>query len=377
MEGAGAAERPARRDFRSILWHGAVLAIAAIVVAKSIGLIVPWLEPGAYHADYSVFWTAVRMAVEDPQRLYDSSAVTQAQAWLTDPHWGPRPFAYPPSALPLFGAFAWLPYWPSLLAWSAVSLACFVWATTRFTAGWGVALVLASPPVIVSLLLGQTALLCGAGILGAVALLPKRPIVSGLLLGLVAAVKPQALLLAPLALVRAGEWRALSAALAAGAAMAAASLAFGPSLWLNWLQAFDEFNAAVEATQLYYVGLSPASFARALGLPPAARFAVQLIGVAIGVALVWQAFRRDDLLLRAASLIGGSILCSPYAMPYELAMLTPVAAAALLSSRRWGLLGAFVLLGARGMIPILALLVGLVMDRRPTSDMVNRPFSRG
>lgn len=362
---------PAERDTVTRIAVAATAILAAVLSAK---LILPSFAPGAYLPDYAVFWTAARMAFDRPDLLYDFDAVTRAQSWLTDPTLGLRPWAYPPSALLLFGPFGRLPIWWSLLAWNLVSLAAFVMVARRFVAGWGLALALISPPVIWCLLSGQTALLAGAAILLALVELRDRPIAAGILLGIVAAVKPQAVLLAPLALARGGHWTALAAAAASGLAMiAGATLMFGTDAWFEWFGALGEFGAIVDRGRLHWLGLSPLSLAHVIGAPAPVRVAFQLAGVALGVAVAWHAFARHDLRLRAAALVGGSLLCSPYAMPYELAMLAPIAAALLLSGRRAGLSGALLLGGGIGLLPILALLAGAAIDaRRP--NMVNKPL---
>ena len=228
------------------------------------------------------------------------------------------------------------------------------------------------------LLSGQTALLTGGLILLAVASLKDRPLAAGIALGIVAAVKPQALLLAPLALARGGHWHTMAAAAASAAAMALLALPYGALLWIDWIAALGDFALVVDAMDLHRMGISPASFAHAADLPEAARLAIQIAGAALGAALVWRAFATDDVSQRAAALIGGSILCSPYAMPYELAMLAPIAAAALLSARRWSLLAALPLTGFGGVAAPLALLPPLFgREREQRANMVNPLFPRG
>ena len=322
------------------------------------------LSPAAYIPDYGVFWTAARVAANQPELLYDIDAITRAQAWLTDPELGPRPWAYPPSALLLFAPFAQLPVWPSLLVWDILSLLLFLAATRHFVSGWGIALVLVSPPVVWCLLSGQTSLFAGGLVMLALAQLGVRPVAAGIALGVVAAVKPQVLLLAPLALARGGHWRTLLTAAVTGAAMVALSLIYGVSLWRDWLRALGEFGVVVDAMRLHGMGISPASFARAAGLPDAARILLEATGAALGACLVWRAFRCDDLIVRTAALIGGSILCSPYAMPYELAMLVPVAVATLLSGRLRAVPAGLVVVGAGGMVSILALLLATALEER-------------
>ena len=88
-----------------------------------------------------------------------------------------------------------------------------------------------SRPLLVNLGHGQNGFLTAALLGGALAILDRRPIVAGLLFGLLA-YKPQFGLMIPLALVAGGYWRSFAAAVATVAFLAvAATIAFGPDVW--------------------------------------------------------------------------------------------------------------------------------------------------
>src|SRR5207253_3161635 len=78
---------------------------------------------------------------------------------------------------------------------------------------------------------------------GLLALLPTRPVLSGICLGLLS-YKPQYGLLFPLVLVAASQWRVFFTAAAVAAVMAVASwLAFGSESWqafVHWLPMFSQ-----------------------------------------------------------------------------------------------------------------------------------------
>src|SRR5262249_15252789 len=94
-----------------------------------------------------------------------------------------------------------------------------------------VLLAVAFPAVFVNLGHGQNGLLTAALLGGALALLEARPILAGLLFGLLA-YKPQFGLMIPLALVAGGYWRTIAAAAVTGALVVVATLAsFGPETW--------------------------------------------------------------------------------------------------------------------------------------------------
>lgn len=325
------------------------------------------LTAGRYLPDYSVFWTAGRMVLASPGQLYDPSAMTEAQSWLTGPPAGPRPFAYPPTSLLLFVPFSWLPFWLSLIVWNAVSLSAFVAAARRFVSPSMIALAILSPPVVVALASGQTALLTAAAAMTGVSWLPRRPVLAGLVLGLAVGLKPQSLLLAPVALVAAQEWKALASFCITGTLVIGASLVFGLAQWQNWLAHLPDFLVIVSKIGLDLISVTPASMARLIGVSSTGTMVVEALGTAAGIALVFWAFRRDDPALRVIALVAGTLLCLSYAMGYELAALAPFAAASIFSRRPWGLglTAPFIGLGAIGLV---AMVGGAIAERSNDRD---------
>src|SRR5581483_1933596 len=192
------------------------------------------------------------------------------------------------------------------------------------------ALCLVSPPTVLAALVGQTAPLVGAlatfGVLG----LERRPRLAGALIGLAAVLKPQALLVAPAALVAAGAFEALASAAVVGVALAlAATAVFGPALWGAWLAGLPAFQAEIAAVPGMMAGvIAPAGLAHELGLTGAAALGLRLALGSAALALVWIAFRhKAPPTLKAAALLVGGLLVTPYAMHYDGSLLMPVAAA--------------------------------------------------
>jgi hypothetical protein len=134
---------------------------------------------------------------------------------------------YPPTVLFVAAALASLPYLVAALIWLAVTLPAYV-AAGRAIVGEriGILLACAFPGVVWNISAGQNGFLTAALIGGALASLPRRPIIAGILLGLLT-YKPQFGLLFPLVLLLEGYWRVLAAAAATAAVMVAASFALG------------------------------------------------------------------------------------------------------------------------------------------------------
>jgi hypothetical protein len=271
-------------------------------------------------ADYSCFWAGVKALADG--RLYDFAHVTALQGWPFGPG-AMRPYVYPPSALLVFSPFAALPYWIGYGAWVAASFALMAWASRRLGAPWWMALF---PVAWLVGFCGQVTFLIG-GLVAAALTLRHRPILAGVLLGLAAAVKPQMLILMPLALVATRQWRTLFAAGATGAVLCLTAAAiWGVGYWGQWLQALSRFHAEVILPNPGLVddGITPYAVLTAHGLPGAWAFLL----APLAAALVWVAFRKTESAPdRLIVLFAATLMISPYAMNYEAALLLPAVAA--------------------------------------------------
>ncbi len=248
---------------------------------------------------------------------------------------------YPPFFLFLAGALALLPYGLALFAWQAATLLLYLAAIRAITdpltrtsgpleseRPW-LLLALAYPAVFINLGHGHngflTAALMGAGLV----LLDRRPVLAGLLFGLLA-YKPQFGLMIPLVLAATGRWRAFAAAGAAVLALAAAAtLAFGTDVWRAFLTS-TEFTRTVvlEAGGTGWHKIqSVFSWARAWGSPIAVAYAIQF-AVTLGLAamLVWLWRSATSFRLKAAALCLAAILATPYSLDYDMMVLAPAIA---------------------------------------------------
>lgn len=337
---ARAAAVSARR-LGELIWLAAlallVIACAAVGVIAVLHAVddLPKMQ-----TDFTVFWTAGRVPRE---AIYDIDAITRAQAWaLTRPD-PTRPFPYPPTFLFYIEPFSRLPAFQALLLWDAVGVTAFCLAA-RALVGRVWPLMIASPAFACALIAGQPAFLVGGGLMAALLALPRRPLLAGILFGVLATIKPQILLLVPVGLIVARRWRTLYAALAAGAVIGLVSLIVHGDLWLRWLRMLPQFNHIIENDAWdMEIGVTPKALAWALGLSgtPIA-WAIIIAGVALGLWTVAAAFRDEDPLRRYAALCAGYLLVSPYALWYELVLLLPPAVA-MLAARGWITRGAGVL----------------------------------
>jgi hypothetical protein len=281
--------------------------------------------------DFLPLWTAGRMSWTQPDKVYDFARVTAAQAWLPQPHFTwPRPYAYPPTTLLLMAPLGRLPFWAATTAWTVLSVGAFLYACARL-AGRRFAAVLAAalPAVVIAATAGQTVVLASALIVLGVLELERRPRVAGVLFAIAAIVKPQALIMAPVALLASG---ALEALLTGGAVMVAAimtsTILFGPGRWSDWLASLPAFQHVIESIPgLGSVMISPFWVARELGLADVGAVAVAAVFALASAWFTWTVFRSPaDTVRRAGALAVGGLLAAPYALDFDATLIAPAAA---------------------------------------------------
>ncbi|HWE45582.1 MAG TPA: glycosyltransferase family 87 protein [Caulobacteraceae bacterium] len=308
-----------------------VVALLATLAFASLNLFT-LVRFQALGADYSCFWAGAKSALSHPAQIYDFQHNTALQGWPLGPG-RLRPYVYPPTALLIFAPFALPGYWTGFALWIALTGGLFLWGAARIGAPWWLALIM--PPVALVAYCGQVTFLMGGLVLAGLSL-RNRPILAGVLFGIAASIKPQFMVLVPIALLAEGRWRTLFAAGLTGLALCgAATLVWGPQIWLDWLAALSRFNALIfHDRALTATAITPYAALVSLGYKGAWAFLL----APFAVALVWFGFRRTrDLPDRSLLLFGATVLVTPYAMNYELALFAPGVAVYLsrLRDPRW------------------------------------------
>lgn len=320
--------------------HWMLLVVLGVLAAGQIWTLMRFQPPGL---DFLPLWTAGHMAWTDPHRIYDFAAVTRAQGWLLPDFPWMRPYAYPPTALLVLAPLGALPFWTALSVWTGASFAVFAAAGARLARGatpLALGLMVLSPAVVLAALAGQAVVMAVGLITLAIPLLERRPRLAGALFALAAALKPQAALLAPVALVACGAFDALAVAAIVGLALVGASVAlFGFARWPEWLASLGPFQAVIERVPVFQLGLvTPSALGRTIGLTGAALTAWIAAFAIGGAVVVWRGFSRQGDLAhdaapsRAAALAVGGLLATPYALSYDGTLLVPAAAALLLGA---------------------------------------------
>jgi alpha-1,2-mannosyltransferase len=252
---------------------------------------------------------------------------------------------YPPYFLFVAAALAKMPYGLALAVWQAASLVLYllaIWAILRAPFAplpdeqqketvdplW-LLLALAYPAVLINIGHGQNGFLTAALLGGALAILDRRPLVAGVLIGLLA-YKPQFGLMIPLALGAGGYWRSFAAAaLTAALLTLLTTFAFGPQIWHAFLtaSAFTRDVVLEQGNTGWYKIQSVFSWARMWGANVVVAYAIQgAVTVAIGIALIRLWRSAAAFALKAAALCLAAILATPYSLDYDMMVLAPAIA---------------------------------------------------
>ncbi len=246
---------------------------------------------------------------------------------------GFAPWMYPPTFILLIAPLAYLPYMLSWLAWLGVTALPYVAAVRRILPArlaWPFAA--AAPPVFFNVMYGQTGFL-SAGLIGlGLALLARRPIAAGVLIGL-ASVKPHFGVLIPLAFIAGGQWRAFaSAAATVFATIAASVLAFGDDPWFAFIGTSLFHLDGFAAGAFNFVPMTTVlSAAHMAGWSIDAAWTAQYAAAAAVAGLVawawWRGRRHPETLgLQAAILCVATPLALPMTYLYDLVLVVPAAA---------------------------------------------------
>ena len=272
--------------------------------------------------DFLAFWGAGHVTTAgDPAAAYDLAVQERVQTATGSVGW--FAFVNPPPFLFAVAPFGALPFPLAWLIWVTVTYALWAYASIRaFPRLWP--LVVAFPGALLAAGHAQTGLLTGALLVGGVALLPKRPLLAGALLGALI-IKPHLALLVPFWLAGGGKWRAfLAAGVSAAGLLALSWLAFGPETMRAYTTSWRASAAIMASADVdFYLRMASPYSQLALIVPESAALAINValaIALAAMVAWSWRRF-GGDAEASGALMLAATALASPYLFNYDLPFL--------------------------------------------------------
>jgi alpha-1,2-mannosyltransferase len=337
---------------RATLWAaGLVLGYAACVVflaATAHGLNDYAGRP--LGTDFSnVYAAGVAATHNDATAPFDVVRQIKAERDLFGPGTPSYGWHYPPFFLLIAAALAQLAYIPALIVWQGASLLLYLGAMGLLLGRsaapalvrdrlW-LLLTLGFTAVFVNLIHGQNGFLTTALFAAGLTLLDERPIVAGMLFGLLC-YKPQFAVVIPFVLVATGRWRSFCAGAMSFLILAAAVTSlFGWAVWPAFWESLH-FTRAVVLEQgnigfhkmqsvFAWVRMWHGSIEFAYG----AQIAVAL-AVIIALLRIW----RTSIAMgyKQAALCLAALLITPYCLDYDLMLLAPAIALMAAEGRKRG-----------------------------------------
>jgi arabinofuranan 3-O-arabinosyltransferase len=321
----------------ALLAKPVVLIAFALTVAHAVFLASFWVDglwadkTGA-PSDFVAVWAAGKLAsAGHPASVYDWGAHKLVeQTAVGHPFAGYFGFHYPPTFLLVAAALSMLSYATAYTVWALGTFPAYLIAIRAIVGDRiGYLLAAAFPAVLANFTIGQNGFVTAGLIGGTLVLMRQRPIMAGVLLGLLT-FKPHLGLLFPIALIAGRQWRVLVSATFVALAMAGASwLAFGADTWQAFVgnightsQAFlSEGSADWRKLQTIF-GLT-----RSLGGSEPLAWSLQAmvtLAAATAVAALWRSTVQYEV--KAAALGTGLMLATPYLYMYDLvALAVPLA----------------------------------------------------
>jgi hypothetical protein len=318
------------RSLNKLAFASVVLLLAFIFMFayySVLDITSEYKDPRPAGIDFSIFYSAGRMAIlGNAEEIYDIPAhhdvlekvlerkVPNLLAWF-----------YPPTFLLLIVPFAFLPYRLALTLWLAVTLTLAVYSVLLLIPKQKKIALLACgfPGMLMNLRWGQNGFLSTALIGFGLYFLDSKPILAGLMFGLLT-YKPQLAVFPIFILLLSKKWRALLWTAVFSLIfilLSCAAFGFGP--WAEFAVSFFKSPLGDDWANISSVQPSFYSFLRLLGLSGPAVFV--LVGIVFAAASyavlrIWR--RTDNFALKGAAMVTAIFLAVPYYLQYDLSVLS-------------------------------------------------------
>jgi hypothetical protein len=326
---------PGARTPAAALARPAELIGFALIVAYAVYLAASYwqgvwiVRPDGHglESDFVNVWAAGRLALEGhAAAAYDWPTHKAMEAVAVGHDFaGYFGWHYPPPFLFAAAALAPIPYAGSYALWLALTFPAYL-AAVRGIVGVRTGLVMAAafPAVLANAVVGQNGFLTAGLMGGALLFVERRPVIAGVLLG-VLTYKPHFGLLFPVVLALSGHWRVfIAAAVTAILMMAASFAAFGLETWQAFFLSIPHTSQAFLSDGWANFGKLQTLFGlvRTLHGGETLAWTLQIalaLASAVVVTLLWRSRADNDI--KAAALGAGTMLATPYLYTYDLVVL--------------------------------------------------------
>ncbi|HQU01144.1 MAG TPA: glycosyltransferase family 87 protein [Acetobacteraceae bacterium] len=279
--------------------------------------------------DFAMYYTSGHFALSSaPQRVYLPQIMLHWEHQHVPFDHSPDPFIYPPTTLLLTGIFAHLSYWPAYLSWTTSLVGLSAMSLRLAKLPWRVIIAaLLSPAAIFTIFLGQLSVVSGSFFVAALLLIDMAPASAGILSALTI-FKPQAALLAPLAILARKQWGGVACGIVVALTIFGITAAiFGGATWQFFLDdglassrylmqlPFPQHWAASQKPGGYeYAQISVFFMLRSLGFSFDNAWIGQVLITISAISVTWIIWRRHDVdpMIRVVLTIFLGLLVTPY-----------------------------------------------------------------
>ena len=319
----------AARETSADTFFKLALAIGVIVAGLEVGYLIHSSiphDPVGYVVgrDFVNTWLGARLALSgDPGSHFGVDAYNALLAETFGPKYPLHIWSYPPHLLLFTWPWGLMPYLSAYILHSILGLLLYLAVVSEGRRRVDHLLLLAvAPAVTINIWCGQNGFLITVLLVGGLIALDRRPILAGILFGILS-VKPQLGLLLPLMLVITGRWRTIVAATATIVALCGVtSIVFGAKVWAAYVNDAMPVQTVVFLKEFeHYMVHMPTAFmnARIAGLSVSVATCVQAaVSVAAVLAVAWTFWRRRDHDLSNALFVTATFLVTPYAFNYDM-----------------------------------------------------------
>jgi len=280
--------------------------------------------------DFLNMWMGARAALSgDPATLFEVHHYNAILRHDFSPDLPIYDWSYPPHMFLLIWPLGLFGYFAGYALWTALGFGLMLLTTSGVRAQpYGLLLLVLAPVAALNIIGGQNGFFTGVLLVMALSRWDSNPALSGVLLGLLT-VKPQLILLVPVALILTRRWRVLAfAAVTAAALCLLTTLIWGPGIWRDYLRLAVPFQEFVMTHSLFMMQImmpTPYMTVQLLGFSSDVAMAVQLpVSLAALGMVIWTFRRPRDPLLSTAMLLSAALVFTPYAFNYDMVGLTLV-----------------------------------------------------
>lgn len=308
------------------------LMVAPLMLVFSAISDLPFLKTGKFGGhivgrDFLNYWSGSRLFLSGRlSTLYDPAAYSAYLRHSWGEGFGALSFSYPPTLLPFISWLGLFPYGVALVVWSLLGAGLLI------AAGWPYT---KRPPILIALLLapavlvclddGQNGLIFSAVLVAALRWLDRKPVLAGVLIGLLT-VKPQLGLLIPVALICAGRWKTVGVAAATTVVLLAVSvIVVGAEPWLLYIHKTIPYQGLLYRGDGMWRAMTPSPAIATVvagGAWPLA-WSVQLVvslamALLVAVLFLGRQGGREIGAVDRIVLIAATFLATPYGFNYDM-----------------------------------------------------------